>query len=50
MREREIQKQVYGIRELLFNLKDYIECMPNVKYDDLLDVVNESIFKLADYE
>lgn len=45
----ELQKQVYDIRELLFNLKDDIERACN-KYDDLLDAVNQSIEILSDFE
>ena len=49
MKRDEYQKQVYDIRELLFNLKDDVERACN-KYDDLLDAVNQSIAMLSDFE
>ena len=49
MKRDEYQKQVYDIRELLFNLKDDIE-RACTKYDDLLDAVNQSIEILSEFE
>ena len=50
MTQEKIRKQVYEIRELLFNLKDDLTRTHYLNNQDLLEVVNESINKLADFE
>lgn len=50
MNQEKIRKQVYEIRELLFNLKDDLMKTHYLNNQDLLELVNETISKFADYE